>query len=65
MAKDSNEVPLILEPQQLEQMVNQENTVIVDLSKAENYQKYHIPNAVWLNYADIVRVRTPDFRHAT
>ncbi len=54
-----NQLPLILEPELLEQHLADEQCTIVDLSKQENYLKYHIPGACYLDYARIVRVEKP------
>ncbi len=54
-----NQLPLILEPEHLEQNLSDEQCIIVDLSKHENYLKYHIPGARFLDYAKIVRAEKP------
>ena len=50
---------LLLEPNQLQPLLGSQETVIVDLSKASVYNQAHIPNAVFLEYGDIVVTRTP------
>lgn len=30
---------------------HQEKLVLVDLSSQSSYQKFHLPNAIWVNYA--------------
>ncbi len=52
-------LPLILEPKELEQHLNDTNLVVVDLSKKDNYDKYHIPGAIYLDFTEIVRVEKP------
>lgn len=59
MSQASSSIPLLLEPDQLEQLTGQESLVIIDLSKPENYNKFHIPAARQLNYNDIVREQKP------
>lgn len=48
-----------IEPDQLEAIRNNENLVIVDLCKAKQYAQAHIPNAHFVNYADIVKIDKP------
>ena len=49
-----------IEPSQLEAASsNDEDIVIVDLSTEENYEQAHIPNAHWVRYANIKRVKKP------
>ncbi len=55
----TDSLPLLIEPEQLESQLEQESVLIIDLSKADNYNKYHIPGAVFLNYSDIVRIDKP------
>ncbi len=51
--------PLILEVEQLEQNLHDENLLLVDLSQGATYVQYHIPTAVYLDYAWIVRIEHP------
>lgn len=48
-----------IDPDQLEVTRNDENTVIVDLCSAEKYAQAHIPDAHWIQYADIKKVINP------
>lgn len=49
----------LIEPDELEQLLNKADVVIVDLCKANQYAQAHIPGAHHLNYMDIVRVEKP------
>ena len=52
-------LPLLVEPEILEQSMSFDNILIVDLSKAETYQKLHIAGAVHLDYGRIVAMEKP------
>lgn len=56
---NQSSLPLILEANQLEAVAGQAGLLIIDLSKAETYQKYHIPGAVHLDYSQIIEIRKP------
>ncbi len=43
---ETNKLPLIIEPDKLEESLGYNNLLIVDLNKAESYLKMHIPGAV-------------------
>ena len=34
---------------------HQEKLVLIDLSSQSSYQKFHLPNAIWVNYAWLIR----------
>jgi len=53
------ELPLIIEPQALNDILKQPELRIIDLGKAQTYTTAHIPGAVFLPYADIVRIDKP------
>lgn len=53
------EMPLIIEPEALSAELNQPNLRIIDLGKAQSYQTAHVPGALYLPYADIVRIDKP------
>ncbi len=55
----SQKLPLIIEPQLLEKYLTDSSCIILDLSKLENFQKFHIPNAIHLEYAKIIRNDKP------
>lgn len=51
--------PLIIEPSELEQHLQDENLLIIDLCKRDLYPQYHIPGSIQLNYAKIIKVNKP------
>jgi thiosulfate/3-mercaptopyruvate sulfurtransferase len=53
------DLPLLIEPANLEDSLAYENVLIVDLSKPHTYAKLHIPGAVHLDYAKIVTGKKP------
>ena len=54
-----NTAPIIIEPHHLEDLMGDPNLVIVDLCKAKQFAKAHIPNALFVPYGDIVRIEKP------
>jgi thiosulfate/3-mercaptopyruvate sulfurtransferase len=54
-----SELPLVIEPEQLEAALGVENLLIVDLSRREQYAHMHVPGAVHLDYGLIVRGQRP------
>lgn len=54
-----NKTPLIIEPEQLQSLRQKENILLIDLSQPATYVQYHIPGAVFLDYAWIVRIEQP------
>jgi thiosulfate/3-mercaptopyruvate sulfurtransferase len=50
---------LVLEPQEFVKILDQDKLVIVDLCKPEIYAQAHIPGAVHMDYANIVRHEKP------
>ncbi len=54
-----NNMPLVIEPEQLEQKLGHDGLLVVDLCKPETFAKGHIPGAVHLDYAQIVRLDRP------
>ena len=56
---NSKKIPLILEPEDLEQRLGDPDLVIIDLGKAETYRQGHVPGAIFLEYPHIVRVEKP------
>jgi len=55
----STPLPLLLEPEMLEPLLGDPRLLLVDLSRAEIHAQYHIPGAVHLEYARIVRLAPP------
>lgn len=53
------ELPLIIEPQQLHPYLNEELTIIADLCNRNAYSKAHIPGAIHLEYKEIILARPP------
>ena len=51
--------PLIIEPNELESELGNSNLLLVDLSQAQTYVQYHLPQAVYLEYAWIVHIEQP------
>ncbi len=45
--------PLLLEPADLLPLLNNENLLIIDQSKAETYLNAHIPGAIHLDFKDL------------
>ncbi|MFC1589616.1 sulfurtransferase [Pseudomonadota bacterium] len=52
-------MPLLIEPNELDQLLDNPDVVIVDLCKAKQYAQAHIPGAHFVNYADIVHIEKP------
>jgi thiosulfate/3-mercaptopyruvate sulfurtransferase len=52
-------LPLLIEPEQLEPYLADPAVLIVDLCDPARYAAGHIPGAVYLDYADLVRVEPP------
>ena len=52
-------LPLLIEPDRLEESLGYDNILIVDLNKAETYLKLHIPGAVQLDYLRIIASHNP------
>jgi thiosulfate/3-mercaptopyruvate sulfurtransferase len=52
-------LPLLVEPNILENSLGSDNLLIVDLSKPDNYRKLHVPGAVHIDYGQIIAMRKP------
>lgn len=52
-------MPLVIEPKDLEKRLGHSGLLVVDLCKPETFAKGHIPGAVHLDYAQIVRLDKP------
>jgi len=52
-------LPLILEPQELVEHLDNDNLVIVDLCKTEQYLQAHVPGAIHMDYRHIVASKPP------
>ena len=51
--------PLIIEPKELEVELGDNNLLLVDLSQPQTYVQYHLPGAVYLEYAWIIHIEQP------
>ena len=51
--------PIIIEPEQLETLQQEEHLLVVDMSSRANYNRHHIPGAVWLECSSILAHRRP------
>ena len=52
-------LPLITEAEELEAKIDEENLVIIDLSRAPIYARNHIPDAVHIEYSQLVSSKPP------
>ncbi len=52
-------LPLLVQPENIEDSLTSGNVLIVDLSKRDTYNQLHIPGAVHLDYAQIVAASKP------
>jgi len=52
-------LPLVIEPEELNAILNNENLVIADLSPHKQYLQAHIPNAIFIDYGHIVGMNQP------
>lgn len=52
-------LPLLLEPEILTPLIFDPQLLIVDLSKPKTFAQYHIPQAIHLNYPEIVHIEKP------
>lgn len=53
------QLPLLIEPEQLQPLLDSPDIMVVDLCKHDVYAQLHIPGAVHLDYAQIVAVKPP------
>jgi len=52
-------LPLITEAEELEANIDEDNLVIIDLSRAPIYARNHIPDAIHIEYSQIVSSKPP------
>lgn len=52
-------LPLIIEPDQLESILNTDNIIVIDLCKPETYIQAHVPGAIHLDYKQIITANPP------
>ena len=50
----TDQLPLIIEPEQLEKILDQANLLIVDLCQPSVYERLHVPGAIHVNPAELV-----------
>jgi len=48
-----SDIPLLIEPEQLNEILDNDNLLIIDQSKTETFLSAHIPGAVHLNFKDL------------
>jgi len=53
------QLPRLIEPEILDKSLDNENILIVDLSKADTYRQLHVPGAVHLDYPQVIAGRKP------
>ena len=53
------ELPLLIEPDTLQQHLDDEGILVVDLGKADTYRQLHVPGAVFLDYGQIIAGNRP------
>jgi len=59
MNKVDTKLPVVVEPELLEQHLQDPQLLVIDLSKHENHLKYHIPGAIHLDYSELIRIDKP------
>jgi len=52
-------LPLVVEPEELQAALDRDDILVVDLSQTQFYRQSHLPGAVHLDYAQIVRAKPP------
>jgi thiosulfate/3-mercaptopyruvate sulfurtransferase len=52
-------LPIVIEPEQLQPLLNDPRLLLVDLSEPPNYQRHHLPGAVNLPFHTIIRAEPP------
>lgn len=53
------DLPILIEPHQLEPLLDHDDVIIVDLGKPETYAQAHIPGAIRMEYSALVRGEKP------
>jgi len=59
MCAQASVPPIVLDPADVQPLLTEANVRIVDLCSTETYAKHHVPGAVHLGYAEIVRQAPP------
>lgn len=52
-------LPLIIEPDQLQTLLDTPGLLIIDLCKPDTYAKAHVPGAIHLGYAQLIAMQQP------
>ena len=47
-------LPLLIEPEILNTQLNTERLLVIDLSRDNNYQRYHLPGAIHINPSELI-----------
>ncbi|MFQ5469979.1 MAG: sulfurtransferase [Gammaproteobacteria bacterium] len=55
----SSLLPLVIEPDALEETIDNNEIIVVDLSRAPVYKRNHIPSAIHFDYSQIVASKSP------
>ena len=53
------ELPLLIEPDQLEPWLGHHDLRIIDLCRPDTYSRWHVPDAIHVDYSEIVRNEKP------
>ncbi len=59
MSQKTENLPLLIEPDQLETVLDQPNLRVIDLSKPEVYAQLHVPGAMHLDYRHLIAGTKP------
>lgn len=60
LSAGANAAPVLVDDTWLAARLNKPDLLLVDMSAAEQYTRFHLPGAVHLSYSDIVMERRPD-----
>ena len=52
-------IPVLIEPGQLQTYLDQDNVLVVDVSSIDNYTQHHIPGAYYVEYDDLLLEENP------
>ena len=55
----SIDTPWVIDTNTLENRLNEENLLVIDMTKESDYQQAHIPGAVFLDYSNVVKHTPP------
>ena len=54
-----SDLPLVIEPDDLEKHLHDDGLLIIDLSRHAQYLQAHIPGAVFLDYSHLTAMKKP------